>query len=112
MNDHDAEDLAHAVSNSDDLCLPSNPDKTLRDMQATLAKRFVPGIVEVSQYKPVNLKGYKLGQDGKLIKGRKPKIERNQRVIRFYESGIDPAQIAKWMEMHLTQVHHIIRRGY
>jgi DNA invertase Pin-like site-specific DNA recombinase len=80
------------------------------DMQRAVGQ--TSGTVAVSQYKTVNLKGYKLGQDGRIVKGRKPKIERNQRVIRFYEAGIEPKQISEWMKISVQQVRKIIRRGY
>ena len=110
MNDHEAETLAHAVSNSDDLCLPPDPDQTLTDMEAVLAP--TPGFVKVSQFREVNLKGYKLGQNGRKISGRRLKSERNQRIIALYEAGNTPAEIAEMVNRTVERVRQIIRRGY
>lgn len=113
MNDYEAETLAHAVSNSDDLCLPSNPDRALKDMVDVLTPPPPPpGIVEVCQYKPVSLKGYKLGQDGRVIDGKRLKSERNQRIISLYEAGNTPAEIAEMVNRTVERVRQIIRRGY
>lgn len=113
MNDHEAETLAHAVSNSDDLCLPPNPDRALKDMVDVLTPPPPsPGVVEVRQYKPVSLKGYKLGQDGRLIDGKRLKSERNRRIIDLYEAGNTTAEIASIMNVGVERVRQIIRRGY
>lgn len=113
MNDHEAETLAHAVSNSDDLCLPSNPDQALKDMVDVLTPPPPPpGIVEVCQYKQVSLKGYKLGQDDRKISGRRLLRGRNQRIIDLYEAGNTPAEIAEMVNRTVERVRQIIRRGY
>lgn len=114
MNDFEAERLAHAVSNSDDLCLPSNPLQTLRDMEGRL--RVAPPketyTTEGLGYTRVNLRGYKIGQDNRPIDGKRLKTARNQRIIDLHKTAVPKAIIADMMGISVERVTQIIRRGY
>lgn len=109
MNDHEAEGLAHAVSNSDDLRLPTDPAAALKDMKAALWK---PRTWGPSGYHEVNLRGHKLDRDGRIIDGKRLKRERNRRIIDLYEAGNTPAEIAGMVDRTVERVRQIIRRGY
>jgi hypothetical protein len=109
MNDHEAETLAHAVSNSDDLCLPTDPEAALMDMKAALWK---PRNWSPSGYHEVNLRGYKLDPDGRVIDGKRLKRERNRRIIDLYEAGNTPAEISAMVQLGVSSIWKIIARGY
>lgn len=107
VTDLDAERIAHAVSNSDDLRLPQNPDRVLRDMLKTVPQPRI----NVSGYHPVSVRGrpgtsFKRGSPSRL------KAERNQAVLKFVAAGNSAKEAAAFFEISASQVSLIIRRGY
>lgn len=91
--------LSEAVQLSDNLSLPSDPERTLNEIASVLT--FEP-VTNVSGYHSVSVKGTNKSAQRK---------RRDQRICDFIDAGNTVDEAAEFFSLSTTRIRQILRRG-